>query len=583
MKKFFFIFFILFSTKLFAQTPALQNQEDSILKIALKAKTIEAKCNAYFDIARIYTGQNKDKETEYINKAIFEAEQIRDRKLIATMYRKTAEQWLSLPGLERQEKALAAIEKGLIFAKEAQYNLEIAALLQKKAATFRNMGKLPDAIKVHAESINYADLSNNDSLKISVQISYANSLLAKDENLEAFRKYMQALNLAESINENKLKVTLYGCIASFYAKITQTEKAKDYYVKAIEQAKAVNDSNNVVINYGNIITLYAKNKEFSIAKEYLKLLQKKVGANENYKQYALSSELQIVYYEDQKNLPDFFKKNPELLEGYKKYRMLSEYNRVKGIILTFDGKMDSAFYYLNLAKKELKPNDINAIMTWNSSYSIYLDKNKKYAEAANYLSLNIPLVKQIQSLTAEREIYNELDSFYIKAGDKQKEVANKLLLFTIKDSLDKQQKANDLLSVEIDLENKRTERENVAKAEKVRTRNNLQYMGITAFIFALFIALAAMGKFKVKPWFIKALGFISFILLFEFIILLIDHQLHVLTHGEPLPILLVKIIIIAFLLPFHHWLEHKVIHYLMRHKDDNMNNHFDKNLQTNAA
>jgi hypothetical protein len=193
------------------------------------------------------------------------------------------------------------------------------------------------------------------------------------------------------------------------------------------------------------------------------------------------------------------------------------------------------------------------------------------------------LVKQIQSLTAEREIYNELDSFYIKAGDKQKEVANKLLLFTIKDSLDKQQKANDLLGVEIDLENKRTERENVAKAEKVRTRNNLQYMGITAFIFALFIALAAMGKFKVKPWFIKALGFISFILLFEFIILLIDHQLHVLTHGEPLPILLVKIIIIAFLLPFHHWLEHKVIHYLMRHKDDNMNNHFDKNLQTNAA
>jgi hypothetical protein len=74
-----------------------------------------------------------------------------------------------------------------------------------------------------------------------------------------------------------------------------------------------------------------------------------------------------------------------------------------------------------------------------------------------------------------------------------------------------------------------------------------------------------MGKFKVKPWFIRTLGFISFILLFEFIILLIDHQLHVLTNGEPLPILLVKIVIIAFLLPFHHWLEHKVIHYLMRH------------------
>ena len=225
MKQTLFLLIIFCSTNIFAQTPKLQQAEDSILKIATKAKTVEAKCNAYFDIAKIYTGQNKDKEIEYTNKAIFEAEQTRDRKLIATMYRKNAEQYLNLQGLERQEKALAEIEKGLNFAKEAQYNVEIAALLQRKAATFRNMGKLSEAIRVHAESINYADLSNNDSLKISVQLSYANSLLAKDENLEAFRKYMQALNLAESINDEKLKVSLYERIASFYAKINQTEKA----------------------------------------------------------------------------------------------------------------------------------------------------------------------------------------------------------------------------------------------------------------------------------------------------------------------------------------------------------------------
>jgi hypothetical protein len=580
MKKYLSLILLFCSIKSFAQTPALQHSEDSILKITATAKNVEAKCNGYMEIAKLYTGQNKDKETEYINKSIFEVEQIRDKKLMATMYRKSAEQWLSLPNkMERQELALTVIDKGLIIAKDAQYNLEVASLLQKKAATYRNMGKLSEAIKIHEESVNYADLSNNDSLKIAVQISYANSLLAKDENLAAFKKFMLALNLAESINDNKLKVSLYERIASFYAKINQIEKAKDYYVKAIEQAKAIKDSNNIVYNYANIIALYAKNKEFSIAKEYLKLLQKKVGANETFKQFSLSSELQIVYYEDEKNLPEFFRKNTEILDSYKKYRMLSEYNRIKGIIFTFEGKMDSALYYLNLAKKEINPNDINGVMNFNGSYSIFLDKNKRYLEAAKYLELNIPLAKQIQSLTGEKELYKDLDSLYIKAGDKQKEAANKLLLFTIKDSLDKQQKANDLLTVEIDIENKRTEREKIAKEEKLLKRNNLQYMGISAFILFLFVALAAMGKFKVKPWFIKALGFISFILLFEFIILLIDHQLHVLTHGEPLPILLVKIIIIAFLLPFHHWLEHKVIHYLMRHKNDDMQNH----LQTKAA
>jgi hypothetical protein len=568
MKKLLSLIFILITIYSFAQTPALQNQEESILKIALKAKTIEAKCNAYFEIAKLYAGQNKDKETEYINKAIFEAEQIRDKKLIATMYRKTAEQWLALNNnIDRQQLALNAIEKGLLIAKDVQYNIEIASLLQKKAATFRNMGKLSEAIKIHEESVNYAELSNNDSLLIYVQISYANSLLAKDENLAAFKKLMLTLNLAETVKDDKMKATLYERIASFYDKINQTEKAKDYYVKAIEQSKALKDTNLEMYNYANIITLYAKNKEFNTAKEYLKILQKKVGVNETFLRFARNAELQIVYYEDEKNLPDFFKKNAGMFESFKNYGMFSEYDRIKGIIYVYEKKMDSALYHLNLSKKEISPNDINATMNWNSSFAMYLDKNNKHLEAAKYLELNIPLVKQIQSLTGERELYKDLDSLYIKGGDKQKEVANKLLLFTIKDSLDKQQKANDLLTVEIDIENKRAEREKTAKEEKVRTRNNLQYMGISAFIFALFIALAAMGKFKVKPWFIRTLGFISFILLFEFIILLIDHQLHALTHGEPLPILLVKIVIIAFLLPFHHWLEHKVIHYLMRHSN----------------
>ncbi|MFC4262351.1 hypothetical protein ACFOWM_05655 [Ferruginibacter yonginensis] len=185
-------------------------------------------------------------------------------------------------------------------------------------------------------------------------------------------------------------------------------------------------------------------------------------------------------------------------------------------------------------------------------------------EAAKYFEENVLIAKKMQSLSFEKSCYEYLDSMYIKAGNKEKEVLNKLLLFSINDSINKQQKANDLLGVEIDIENKRNEREALEKQLKTERRNNLQYMGIVGFILFLFIALAAMGKFKVKPWFIRALGFLSFILLFEFIILLIDHQLHALTHGEPLPLLLIKIVIIGFLLPLHHWLEHKVITYLMR-------------------
>jgi hypothetical protein len=43
--------------------------------------------------------------------------------------------------------------------------------------------------------------------------------------------------------------------------------------------------------------------------------------------------------------------------------------------------------------------------------------------------------------------------------------------------------------------------------------------------------------------------------LFEFIILIIDRQLHELTHGEVVSLLLIKIAIAAILSAIHHFLE----------------------------
>ncbi|MEI2748753.1 MAG: hypothetical protein V9E88_08355 [Ferruginibacter sp.] len=68
--------------------------------------------------------------------------------------------------------------------------------------------------------------------------------------------------------------------------------------------------------------------------------------------------------------------------------------------------------------------------------------------------------------------------------------------------------------------------------------------------------------FKISKGTIKTIGFFAFIFLFEFIILLADNQIHHWTHGEPWKIILIKIGLIAILLPLHHWLEEKVIHHL---------------------
>jgi hypothetical protein len=45
--------------------------------------------------------------------------------------------------------------------------------------------------------------------------------------------------------------------------------------------------------------------------------------------------------------------------------------------------------------------------------------------------------------------------------------------------------------------------------------------------------------------------------------MLLDTYIHHITHGEPLKIWLIKIGLLSMLLPLHHYLEEKMIHYLL--------------------
>jgi hypothetical protein len=88
-------------------------------------------------------------------------------------------------------------------------------------------------------------------------------------------------------------------------------------------------------------------------------------------------------------------------------------------------------------------------------------------------------------------------------------------------------------------------------------------MLITIIVALAFVLLIMIGMFRVSTFTIRVMSFLSLIFLFEFIILILDTWIHGLTHGEPWKVWLIKIGIISLLLPIHHFLEHKLIHYLL--------------------
>jgi hypothetical protein len=160
----------------------------------------------------------------------------------------------------------------------------------------------------------------------------------------------------------------------------------------------------------------------------------------------------------------------------------------------------------------------------------------------------------------------KLDSVYQKLGDYKNARYFNSQYHLYKDSLQKLSMEKDLLALEVENENRRKEREEAEAAKAKNERHNIQYMGITAGIAGVFIVLVMLGAFSVSKTTIRILGFFAFIFLFEFIILLADHEIHDWTHGEPWKILAIKIALISILLPLHHFLEEKVIHYLTSRK-----------------
>ncbi len=120
----------------------------------------------------------------------------------------------------------------------------------------------------------------------------------------------------------------------------------------------------------------------------------------------------------------------------------------------------------------------------------------------------------------------------------------------------------EFLRIEIDNESKQMALIQEKKENDTKRKYNLQYFILTIVIILFFLLLIILSSLKVPEWLIHALGFLSILMIFEFVILILDHKIHHLTHGAPLWIFIFKILILVVLFPLHHIVEKWIIKYM---------------------
>jgi tetratricopeptide (TPR) repeat protein len=542
---------------------------DSLKQNLSQARTAAEKIEWLGQLTDFYMNVNNTLADQYGTDLIEVAELSRDRGLMIKALLLNAERYFNSGNTqESMNKTKAFSERAFEIAKTSNREDGMAWSYIYLARCARNEGSYDKALNYNNLAVSLST-AQDDSLKISALISLGNTYMSRKEKLLAFRNFLQALNLAEEIKKYYPLKDCYYTMSYFYSELNDFEKAKDYLFKLQHLTYRFHKPYDRLHLYNALGWVYTKAKQYEMATGFyeksmmladtVKLEIVKLNSYFNIlNQYLTSKQAEkaLHYINGKRELKDF------LVKANFDHYLYHAY------ALAYDGmaRFDSSEYYFKKAEPGfLKSNPANQFWFYGDLARHYTKRNN-YRKALEYWLKAKEIGDERKDLGMQKESTMNLDSVYQRLGDFKNAFYFNGEYHRYKDSLEKLSTEKDLLLLEVENENKRKEKEALLAEETIRARHNIQYMGITAAIAAVFIILVMLGLFSVSKGTVRVLGFFAFIFLFEFIILIADNQIHHWTHGEPWKILAIKIVLISILLPFHHFLEERVIHYLTTRK-----------------
>ncbi len=551
-----------------AQSQDLKKLGDSLYNVAIKSKTDSGYVMNLLMASNMVFETNKPQSLQFMNTAMLRADESRNSKLITEAYVYASYIYSSRSNIAANlDTALNYAQKSFDIASNSNIPTSLGWANLALARIYRSKDQREKALQYNQTALMLATNSKDDSLLVTAHVGLGNTLLEKSQKLDAFRNFMTALDIADQSGRSGLLTICYRKLSDFYAGIQQYEKSKDYLFRLLklykdEKAPLV----QVVMIYGTIASRNISAKQYDLAEAYL---DSAMAMCDNAKlpmiKLNLLDPLLTLYFSSNNPQKIFtlFKEKKEMIDLMKSIGYTSPIDFLTGAAYADMNVFDSAHhYYRKSAPFYLTQAASSNKQFFLKAYGDLYKKEQRWDSAIQFYQQVFEYAKQVGSLEMQKEISKELDSVYQRSGNFEKAYTFAGIYSQLNDTLQQLSKEKDLLSVEVENENKRKERELLKQQEEQARRHNIQYMGITIAIAAIFLLLTLMGLFKISKGTIKTIGFFAFIFLFEFIILLADNQIHHWTHGEPWKIILIKIGLIAILLPLHHWLEEKVIHYL---------------------
>ena len=563
-----FVFFCLTVQRVTAQS---NYWPDSLKRELAHAVSLQEKVRWSASLAKYYFTVDTIVSDRYARQAIEAAEMSRDRMVMIKTYINMGDRYMANGGLSRNAaRAMEYFRQAEQIAKAENLDAGLVYSYCALARGLRSMGDYDRSLVYCNQAVTTAGDGDNDTLEVMAYSVLGHYYVRRNEKLLAFRSYVKALDVAERAKDDGLIRGVSDDLSDFYDNIHDYDKSIDYGLREIGLDRKMRHFEDLINEYIYVGDFFSEKKQFDIATG---LYEHSIALADSvhFDRLKLNSYISIfqMYFNehDYKRGLGYLKLHPELtnyIDNAGLHFVIGDWYASAYLAMH---RFDSAEICLRSEEQQMESKAGAAVRAdfYDRFGGFYKTKGEGDRAIAYYLK-EADLGQSVRDLSILQRSALNLDSLYLQKGDFRAayDYHTKYVHYT--DSLRSLARETDLLKLEVDNDNRRRERQ-VKEDELSREhRHNVQYMGFTVGLVLLFIALVMMGWLAVPPAVIRALGFLSFIFLFEFIILLADKTIQAWTHEEPWKVLLIKIGLAAVLVPLHHWLEHKVIHYLSHRK-----------------
>lgn len=221
-------------------------------------------------------------------------------------------------------------------------------------------------------------------------------------------------------------------------------------------------------------------------------------------------------------------------------------------------------YYQKCLPFALKTNYIDVLCESGMGMAKIYQKQQMQDSVLFYVNRSLAVAKQAKYLAYMLQSSNFLAEYYRETNQLDSAVKYFSFSSAVRDSLLDSEKVNKIKALELAQQSRAQKREQEEAEALEERRVNIHYaillIGVVSF---LMLALLLSRSFVVHHNFVRFLGVLSLLLVFEFINLYLHPLLDKLTGHSPIIMLLIMTGIASLLIPLHHKLEHWITHILV--------------------